>query len=65
MKRQKKFDCVEMKWKIQQKLRKQYAGMTEEEARRAQREKVMRDPILGPFLRAVSQTSTQGPSQRG
>jgi len=65
MKRQKKFDCVEMKWRIQEKLRKQYAGTTDEEARRAQREKVMRDPILGPFLRAVSQASTQGRSQRG
>jgi hypothetical protein len=65
MKKKKAFDCVEMKWKIQEKLRKQYAGMPEEEARRAQMEKVMKDPILGPFLRSLNQRSAAEGKQRG
>ena len=50
MKPKKEFDCVEMKWEIQRKLREEYHGVPEAEARRLQREAVMKDPILGPFL---------------
>ena len=46
----KTFDCVEMKWEIQRKIREKYAGLPEEEARRKQREEIMADPILAPFL---------------
>ena len=50
MNRQKDFDCVEMKRQAQEKVRQKYAGMPEEEAHRLQREAVLSDPILGPFL---------------
>ena len=50
MKEKKAFDCVEMKWEIQRKLREQYAGLSEEEARRRQRKKIMADPVLARFL---------------
>ena len=53
MKRNKNFDCVQMKWDIQAKIAKEFAGMSEAEARKIQDERVARDPILGPFLKKV------------
>ncbi len=53
MKKDKRFDCVEMKWDIQKKIQKEYSGLSEQEAHRIQMEKVMRNPILGPFCRKV------------
>jgi hypothetical protein len=47
---QKKFDCVEMKREAQEKVRQKYAGIHEVEARRMQREAVLGDTILGPFI---------------
>ncbi len=56
MKKNKKFDCVRMKWDIQQKIQKEYAGLSDQEAHRIQMEKVMQNPILGPFLKRVRST---------
>ena len=53
MRKDKKFDCVKMKWDIQKQIQKEYAGLSEQEAHRMQMEKVMRNPILGPFLKRV------------
>ena len=53
MKKDKDFDCVEMKWEIQRKLQERYAGVPEEEARRKQWEEALADPILGPFLSKI------------
>jgi hypothetical protein len=50
MKKAKDFDCVEMKWRIQRRLREQYAGVPEEEARKRQREAIMSDPVLSRFM---------------
>jgi len=50
MNRQKEFDCVEMKREVQEKVRQKYAGIPEAEAHRLQREAVLGDPVLGPFL---------------
>ena len=50
MKQVKDFDCVQMKWDIQQKLLREIDDLGEEEARRRQRERVANNPILGPFL---------------
>ena len=50
MKKPKDFDCVEMKWEIQRRLREQYAGIPDEEARERQRQAIMSDPVLSPFL---------------
>ena len=51
MKQPKDFDCVQMKWDIQQELLREIDELGEEEARRRQRERVVNNPILGPFLR--------------
>ena len=59
MKRRKKFDCVKMKWDIQAKIAKEFAGMPEDQARRIQDERVAKDPILGPFLKKVRQQQMQ------
>ena len=54
MKMEKKFDCVEMKREIQEKILKEFEGVPADEARRRQREQIETDPILGPFLEKVS-----------
>jgi hypothetical protein len=55
----KKFDCVQMKWDIQQQLLHETEKFGEEEARRRQWERVVTDPILGPFLRAAQQIAEE------
>ena len=44
MTRQKEFDCVAMKWQVQEKIRERYAGVPEKEAHRLQREAALADP---------------------
>ena len=53
MKKQKAFDCLEMKREIQRKLEEEFAGVSEDEMRRILRERIDRNPILGPFLKKV------------
>jgi len=53
MKPIKGFDCVQMKWDIQQKLLEEERLLGPEEAHRRQDERVRNDPILGPFLRRI------------
>ena len=53
MKKQKKFDCVKMKWDIQKKIEQEYRGVPEHQARRQQMETVRRDPLLGPFIKKL------------
>jgi hypothetical protein len=38
MKRKKAFDCVQMKWRIQKPIRKQYEGLSPETTRRVTRQ---------------------------
>jgi hypothetical protein len=60
MKKDKKFDCVKMKWDIQKQIRKEFEGIPEVEARQMQMRQVEQDPILGPFykhLASVKQSS--------
>ena len=50
----KKFDCVQMKHEIQQKLMKETAGLTAEERNQRLEESLAKDPILGPFVKKIS-----------
>jgi hypothetical protein len=52
----KKFDCVQMKAEIQERLLREIAELGEEVAARLRRERLVHDPILGAFLerKAVS-----------
>ena len=52
--RAKEFDCVKMKWDIQQQIRKELAGVPEAEAREKQMRLVAQDPILGPLYKRLS-----------
>ena len=52
MKTEKAFDCVAMKWDIQQKLLQEEAQLGKEEAARRRRERLLQDPILGSLVRA-------------
>jgi hypothetical protein len=58
MKKNKKFDCVQMKWEIQQQLRKEFAGVPEDRAREIQMRKVAEDPILGPLYQRLAAGKT-------
>ena len=53
MKEGKDFDCVEMKWEIQRRIREEYSNIPEDDARRLQWEKVTADPFWQAFLAAV------------
>ena len=50
----KRFDCVKMKWDIQQRMHKEFKGTPDTEARRIQMQQVADDPILGPFYRRLT-----------
>ncbi len=54
MKKPDDFDCVKMKWDIQQRLLKEYAGASSEQARLSQQERIAADPLLGSFLKNVA-----------
>jgi len=62
MKKNKKFDCVRMKWDIQKQITKEFSGISDEEAHKIQMAEVMKDPILGPFCRKVR--SAKGASKK-
>jgi hypothetical protein len=53
MKKHKKFDCVQMKWDIQQEIAKEAMGISAKEFNRIQMEKIAKNPILGQFLNKV------------
>ena len=62
MNKNKKFDCVRMKWDIQQQIQKETSGMSDRQAHEAQITAVMKNPILGPFykkVRSAKGTSTK------
>jgi hypothetical protein len=50
----KRFDCVRMKWDIQQQIRKEFAGVSEAEAHEIQMRQVAEDRILGPFYKRLA-----------
>ena len=52
---EKDFDCVQMKWDIQQKLLEEESRFGKEDARRRREERLRNDPILGPFLRRLEE----------
>jgi hypothetical protein len=49
----KPFDCVQMKWDIQQRLLDELERLSPEQSRRMQQERIAADPLLGPFLQKV------------
>jgi hypothetical protein len=53
MKPTKDFDCVQMKWDIQQKLLDEERLFGREEANRRQDERVRNNPILGSLLKRI------------
>ena len=57
MKNPKDFDCVQMKRDIQQRLLTEYSEMSPELARLSQQQQIASDPLLGPFLRTVADSS--------
>ena len=60
----KDFDCVQMKWDIQQKLLEEERLLGPEEARRRRDERVRNDPILGPFLKRMEAQELRKATER-
>jgi len=59
LKQDKKFDCVQMKTEIQERLLREIADLGEEEAARRRHERLVHDPILRAFL--DRKTASSGP----
>jgi len=60
LKKNKKFDCVRMKWEIQQEIYREFSTATDTEAHKVQMSQVINSPVLGPFykkLRVSKQTA--------
>ena len=53
MKKQKGFDCIQMKWNIQREIAKEFKDVPDEKAYKIQMERVGKNPILGPFMKRV------------
>jgi len=53
----KKFDCVKMKWDIQKQILRESAGLSDEDARKAQMERILKSPVLGAFYRKLRPVS--------
>ena len=64
MKPEKDFDCVKMKWDIQQKLLEEVRLLGPEEAHRMQDERVRNDAILGPFLKRMEAEEIRRATER-
>lgn len=62
MSKEKKFDCVQMKWDIQSQMLREFSGMSDEEAHKIQMAEVMQNPVLGPFCKRVR--SVKRPSRK-
>jgi hypothetical protein len=49
----KKFDCVKMKWQIQKQLQKDCACASDGQAHKSQMDDVSRNPVLGQFTQKI------------
>jgi hypothetical protein len=58
LKQDKKFDCVQMKTEIQERLLREIAELGEEEAAQLRRERLVHDPVLGAFLERKTASSS-------
>jgi hypothetical protein len=50
----KEFDCVRMKWDIQQRLMKEFQEINPQSARQIERDRIAADPVLGTILQKVA-----------
>jgi hypothetical protein len=61
----KDFDCVQMKRDIQRRLAEELQNMDPQSIRQAECDRIVGDPVLGPFLRKVAVSHlVHSPSQR-
>ncbi|MEK6713236.1 MAG: hypothetical protein AABY41_03475 [Nitrospirota bacterium] len=53
IKRQKAFDCVGMKWEIQQEIAREFKGYSEKKMHDKQKERIVQNPVLGEFVSRI------------
>jgi hypothetical protein len=56
----KEFDCVEMKWQIQQRIAEETRGMSEEDRRRYDEASIVANPVLARLWRDARRVSNSG-----
>jgi hypothetical protein len=56
MMKNKKFDCVEMKRRIQKQIQAEYAGKSDANAHKLQMEKLLQNPLLSKFSKKPKTT---------
>jgi hypothetical protein len=54
----KTFDCLQMKWDIQQQINKEFSTLSKEEAYNIQQERIRNNKVLGPFIQKVNKLKT-------
>lgn len=64
MKADKAFDCVEIKWEIQQRHRREVEVLGKEEAAKRRWQRVLDDPVLSVFVRDNPVRSREGAHSR-
>ncbi|MBI5215941.1 MAG: hypothetical protein HY960_09315 [Ignavibacteriae bacterium] len=62
MKKEKEFDCVQMKWDIQQIIQQEYENIEDIQAHNHQISVVLANPILGPFMKKISKKKNRAES---
>ncbi len=55
MKKQKQFDCVQMKWKIQKKIENELRNLTDQVANKRSFQSIKKNKILGKVVRNIKQ----------
>ena len=53
MLKNKKFDCVQMKWDIQNKIQKEYKGLSDSDSIKKLDRKMKQDQILAEFYKKI------------
>lgn len=53
IKRQKVFDCVEMKWEIQQEIAREFKGYPDKKMHDKQKERIVQNSVLGEFVNRI------------
>jgi len=55
VKKQKQFDCVQMKWKIQKKIENELRNLTDQVANKRSFQSIKKNKILGKVVRNIKQ----------
>ncbi len=61
--KEKSFDCVQMKHEIQQRILKEFAGLTPEQQRQKTQDIIQSDPALARFWKSAAGSAPSEPAR--